>query len=163
MEIFPVIVTALSLRDLKMPNRKMNVKLELQRLAWVKGQRSTAGERWEAVQLTVKDEERNLVHAFKDALAFLALYCKLKPVSLPLFCWTPLPYGGLIRAWWENLGLERREPREDWAQILATDCPLPTQFLAMHTGTIWVYITGELGICSFREHNLGPTFLIYIE
>lgn len=26
-----------------------------------------------------------------------------------------------------------------------------------------VHITGELGICSFREHNLGTTFLIYIE
>lgn len=41
MKIFPVIVTALSLRDLKMPNGKMDIKLVLQHLAWVKGQRST--------------------------------------------------------------------------------------------------------------------------
>lgn len=41
--------------------------------------------------------------------------------------------------------------------------PLPTPFLALHMCTVWVHITGELRVCSFREHNMGNTFLIYIE
>lgn len=76
MTIFPVIVTGLSLRDLQMPNRKMNIKPELLGpWAWVKGQRSKVnslkGE--EGSHSTVKGEERNLVQAFRDGPGFPSL------------------------------------------------------------------------------------------
>lgn len=129
-------------------------------LAWIEGQTPTAWKCWKA-QLTVKGEERNAVHAFRDAPGFPPLI--VEPVSLPLFCWAPAPYGGLIWAGWKNGGLGRWEPRAHRAWIRATICPVPLSVEPCTCALFERVITGELKICSFREHNLGKTFLIYIE
>ena len=48
-------------------------------------------------------------------------------------------------------------------RIRATVCPVPLSVEPCTCALFECVITGELGICSFREHNLGKTFLISIE